>query len=454
MQITFDDAKKYNIVPFDKRKGVEILLCKDLDKSKNFDFLNELIKKFGENIQLIYDKKFNFDKMFEEYYSMIRLDEELKNEFDTAISKGAKEFFEHIVKKALYIDASDIHIFDNASNCMIKLRINGQLITYSQITKEQTNTLIRIIKLSCGLDISRTIAPTEGRFTFDRNDFRVSIVPTVDGEKIDIRILGNTKHIYRFDDISLDITQQEIIKKHINKNSGLILVTGPTGSGKSTTLFTMMHYLNDGSKNIISIEDPVEYKLDGVTQIQISHAKSIEVENILKFVLRQDPEIINIGEIRDEMTARLAIRASNTGHLVLSTMHTNSSISAIGRLLDLGIEPYEIISSLSLIISQRLVRQLCPDCKIEYTLEKNNEYLGLKAGQTYFKSSHCKNCFGTGYFSQKAIFEILELNQEVKNLIKNNELTYQKINIKTLKEHLLNMLEKGETSVEEISKYI
>lgn len=216
----------------------------------------------------------------------------------------------------------------------------------------------------------------------------------------------------------------------------------------------MMHHLNNGEKNIISIEDPVEYKLSGVTQIQISQNKSIEFENILKFVLRQDPDIINIGEIRDDITAKLAVRAANTGHLVLSTMHTGSSVSAISRLMDLSIEPYEIVSSLRLVISQRLIRVLCPDCKVQYTSNEDIANLGIKSGEKYYKKSYCTKCYGTGYSEQKAIFEMLEVTDEVKKLIGENMLNQESVSIKILRDYLLEMLKKGETSVEEVYRYI
>lgn len=451
MQLSYDNAKRYGAVPIFSDKNKTVLLCKNF---LNKDTKNALTKNSHEQVEFVCDKKYNFAKEFEEYYSMVRLDDELKKDLDVSLVLGAKIFFEHILSISLKLKSSDIHIYDDSSTCSIKLRINGQLRTYATIDKQNAGSLIRIIKLNCGLDISRTVAPIEGRFTYEDTDCRVSIIPTVYGEKINIRILGNTKDIYDFNDIGMDNFQIKTVKKYLSKNSGLILLTGPTGSGKSTTLFAMMHHLNNGEKNIISIEDPVEYKLSGVTQIQISQNKSIEFENILKFVLRQDPDIINIGEIRDDITAKLAVRAANTGHLVLSTMHTGSSVSAISRLMDLSIEPYEIVSSLRLVISQRLIRVLCPDCKVQYTSNEDIANLGIKSGEKYYKKSYCTKCYGTGYSEQKAIFEMLEVTDEVKKLIGENMLNQESVSIKTLRDYLLEMLKKGETSVEEVYRYI
>lgn len=453
--IDYSYAFSNKIVPLHQENGSITILSKynPSDKIKS-----ELQKLTDKNIKVIQSPVYNFDKYFEEYYSIVETNLDIKREFEDILKSDIDALFTYILKKAQDFLSSDIHIIGEEKSFIIKFRINSILRSFVKIDINRGESLIRIIKLKSNIDISRTLTPLEGRFDFVINsqsiDYRVSIMPTISGEKISIRILGNTRKIYTLRDIGLNCEEEKIIKEKINKNAGFILITGATGSGKSTTLFTMLHYLNDGTKNIISIEDPIEYKIDGVTQIAVSKEKNIEFHNVLRFVLRQDPQIINIGEIRDEETAKLAISSANTGHLVFSTMHTNNSVSSIQRLHDLGLEGFEVMSALSLIISQRLIRVLCPHCKQEYEVKKEIlNYYGLE-DRHYFKAVGCNECYGSGYITQKAVFEILVVDDNVRKLIKNGEINEDNINIRTLKQKLLDEFAKGETSIEEISKYI
>lgn len=456
MEIDYEYAYLNKIVPISSSNEELFILAQN---HINDDVLNDLLSKTGKKINIIDSKKYNFNKCFEEYYNISNTDFEIKKEFENIINSDAEKFFDYIISKAHTFIASDIHIINEEKHTLIKFRINSILRTFAIIQNVKAESLIRIIKLKSNIEISKTLSPLEGRFDYNFNnqdmDYRVSIMPTISGEKLTIRILGNTRNIYTFSDLGLNFEEIDIIERNIKKNSGFIIVTGPTGSGKSTTLFTIMHYLNDGTKNIISIEDPVEYKIDGVTQISVNKEKHIDFHNVLRFVLRQDPQIINVGEIRDDITARLAINCANTGHLVLSTMHTNSSISSIRRFQDLSLEPFEVAQSLRVIISQRLIRILCPHCKQVCKIdEKVLKYYNLSGDNEYYKPFGCKNCYGTGYIRQEAIFEILETDDKIKDLIINKNLSADKLNIVFLKDKLLDKIVKGETSIEEVSKYI
>ncbi|MGP1569280.1 MAG: GspE/PulE family protein, partial [Peptoanaerobacter stomatis] len=372
MTIDYSYAFSHKIVYLYENDYEVFFLSKEDYEDEVHDYLQKLTSK---KVNIIRDKKYNFEKYFEEYYSISNTDDIISSELKASIDSSIDKLFAYILKKAHNFNSSDIHILSWDNDFIIKFRINSILRTFTKLDYDTGQALIRIIKLKSNIDISKTITVLEGRFNFKLDsqniDYRLSIIPTINGEKLNIRILGNTMNIYDFSDMGFNEDEKKLIKEKITKNSGFILITGPTNSGKSTTLFTILHYLNTGTKNIISIEDPVEYKINGVTQISVNKEKHIEFHNILKFVLRQDPQIINIGEIRDDITAKLAVNASNTGHLVLSTMHTNDSISSIQRLYDLGVESFDIISSLSLIISQRLIRVLCPNCKKEYYFPEN-----------------------------------------------------------------------------------
>ena len=450
--IDYSNAYENKIVLLNETTTYADILSKyELD----YDTINNIKNLIKKDVNVIYDKKYNFEKYFEEYYSIVNVDSSINNEFLSILDKNIDILFDYIIKKAHSFSSSDIHIICEDNCFVIKFRINSILRTFSRIKEDKGQALLRIIKLKSNIELSKTLSPLEGRFDYENLTYRVSIIPTVFGEKITLRVLGNIKNIYTFADIGLSDEDQALLLRKIHKNSGFIIITGSTGSGKSTTLFTIMHRLNDGTKNIISIEDPVEYKINGITQIQVSQEKQIDFHNILKFVLRQDPQIINIGEIRDYDTAKMAIQSANTGHLVFSTMHTNDSISSINRLKDLGIVDFDIANSLNLIISQRLIRTLCPYCKKEYI--PNTEilnYYKLDKNKTYFKKCGCNNCYHTGYDNQIAVFEILEVDDNIKHLIQMNNLEEKNIKIITIKDKIKNLVQNGITTIEELSKYM
>lgn len=450
--IDYEFAKENDIVEITRQEGKRCILSKH---SLNDDAIKYLREKLGKDIEFTTDKRYNFNKIFEETYSITLTDEKINSQFKEVLSKDIESLFAYIMKKAHDFLSSDIHIIMEEQDCTIKFRINSLLRTFAKIDINRANSLIRVIKLKSDIEITKTLSPLEGRFDYDDLSYRVSIIPTVNAEKLSIRVLGNIKDIYTFSDLGLNEKQISILTEKITKSKGFIIVTGATGTGKSTTMFTILHYLNDGTMNIISIKDPMEYKIDGVTQIQVSQEKEIDFQNILKFVLRQDPQIINIGEIRDEDTAKIAVQSANTGHLVFSTMHTNDSISSISRLYDLGVEAFEIADALSLIISQKLIRILCSHCKKSTNLDENilNHYKLDKEG-TYYEKVGCPRCFHTGYSSQKAVFEFLDVDKNVKDMIAKNKLDIVNINLISIEDEIKKLVQTGLCDIEEMVKYI
>lgn len=376
----------------------------------------------------------------------------------------------NILLDAVERDATDIHIEVYEENMRIRYRIDGRLIEVKRLNKNSSSALVSRIKIMSNLDISEKRVPQDGRMKIKMKenyvDFRIAIVPTVNGEKVGIRILKSGLENLQLEKLCFSEKNLEILKKNLESLNGLILVTGPTGSGKSTTLYTVLNYLNHGDKNISTVEDPVEYNVYGINQVQARSDIGLSFSVVLKQLLRQDPDILMVGEIRDKETVEIGIKAALTGHLVLSTLHTKNALSSIARLENLGIEPYLISAALKMIVSQRLVRKLCENCKVlenstEEKIKKMN--LNLKKQEKYskknfFKSSEegCESCNFTGYKGRIAIHEILEINQEIRDGIekrlslKELEKILENENVETFVEDGLKKAEKGITSLNEI----
>lgn len=350
------------------------------------------------------------------------------------------EFIDELFTFCIKNEVSDIHIETLDQSVIIRVRIDGVLNQFFRFSINLYPILSSIIKFLASLDISQKRLPLDGRFSrkVDNNifDFRVSTLPTIYGESIVIRILDNQNIQKSIDDIGFDKDTLNIIKSAISLSSGMILITGPTGSGKTTTLYSILNFLNSKEKKIITIEDPVEYKLDGINQVNINSEINLDYKTVLKNILRQDPDILLIGEIRDTLSAKIAIRAALTGHLVIATLHTNNSIETITRLIDLKIEPYLISSTLKMIIAQRLVRKLCNDCK-QYD---NQTKLYIPKG--------CAKCNLMGYINRTVVAEILEIDKDIASKISQN----QKIkidNFRSLSTVAQELLDQGIISKEE-----
>jgi len=335
-----------------------------------------------------------------------------------------------ILFRALQLRASDIHVHPYESKIQIRYRIDGILYDTLSLNRNVLPLIVSRIKVMAGMDIAERRLPQDGRCSVRLGqrevDLRISTVPTSYGERSVLRLLDKSTGLFGLDELGLCKDDMEKFDSLLTRSHGVIFVTGPTGSGKSTTLYACLNRINSAEKNVITIEDPIEYQLEGISQIQVASKKGMTFATSLRHVLRQDPDVIMVGEVRDIETARMAIQSSLTGHLVFSTLHTNDSAGAVSRLLDLGVEPYLVSSSLIAIIAQRLVRKVCPDCRQikEPSLHELRE-LGLDedAGShgTFFAGAGCDKCFQTGYRGRTGIYEMMMITEHVQNLIYKRE---------------------------------
>jgi type IV pilus assembly protein PilB len=372
-----------------------------------------------------------------------------------------------IVLKAIQDGASDIHIEPERNKFRVRYRIDGVLYQTMTPRADLFPAVVSRLKIMANLDIAERRQPQDGRIQIKVEgrmiDLRFSSLPGFLGEKIVLRILDKRNAILDINKLGFDPDQLNKFKRILKNTFGLILVTGPTGSGKTTTLYSALNMLNTLEKNIVTIEDPVEYHMEVVNQIQTHEAVDLSFARILKHTLRQDPDIIMVGEIRDRETAEIAIQASLTGHLVLSTLHTNDSPGAITRLLNMGIEPCLISSSLTAVLAQRLIRRICPECKTSYYPHKNVlKTLGMEddKGFQLFKGEGCSACYDSGYKGRAGIYELLEINQEYQSLILEgagvNQLRKLMIQNgeRTLKDEGLKKVREGISTIEEVNRAV
>lgn len=329
-----------------------------------------------------------------------------------------------IIERAVTERASDIHLESYDDELRVRMRIDGLMRNILTVPKDLEASVISRMKVMGNMDISERKVPQDGRANVNMKgaeiDLRMSTLPTIHGEKMVIRILDKTAQLLDKAAIGLNGKDLERYQNLMSNHSGVILIVGPTGSGKSSTMYTMLRELNTEQVNIITLEDPIEYHIDGINQVQINEKTGMTFAGGLRSILRQDPDIIAVGEIRDGETAEIAMRAAMTGHLVLSTVHTNSAPATLDRLSDIGVENYLVSAALRGIISQRLMRKICPHCKKEYTPNADElESLGLKdtQGQVFYHGAGCHRCFHTGYRGRTGVFEIMILDRELKNLI-------------------------------------
>ncbi len=381
----------------------------------------------------------------------------LTSEESAPIIKFVNSLFYQAVKRG----ASDIHIETHEKRGVVRLRIDGVLIKHVDLDKNIINLVISRIKVISNLDISERRIPQDGRtqvkIAGKGLDIRVSVLPTYYGERVVMRILMESSDIPTLEKLGFSKTLTHDFEKLLEHAHGMILVTGPTGSGKSTTLHTFLQTVATPDKNIITIEDPVEYKADNINQIQVNTKTGLTFASGLRSILRQDPDIVMVGEIRDKETAEIAIQAALTGHLMLSTLHTNNTAAAITRLVDMGIDDFLISSSLLGVLAQRLVRKLCPHCKEPDTLppEIASEF-DIAPGSRIYREKGCAQCNYTGFIGRRAVGELLIMDDEVKRMLKEGMSDFeiraamQKRGMKLLHEQLLDLLLEGETSLKEV----
>lgn len=333
-----------------------------------------------------------------------------------------------LFRNSIEMRASDIHIEPFEEVIRIRYRIDGDLRLVNTLGIESLAPLVTRIKILAGLNIAEKRIPQDGRIMMQIGeydvDLRVSILPVVNGEKIVIRILNRSSYEFGRERLGMSAHNIEKLERILGNPHGIVLVTGPTGSGKSTTLYTLLGELNTEEVNIVTIEDPVEYTLTGINQVNVNPKAGLTFASGLRSILRQDPDVVMIGEIRDEETAQIATRAAITGHLVLSTLHTNDAPTTITRLIDMGLEPYLVASSITGVIAQRLVKKICPHCKTAYdasTLEKKFLGVDLSTSLTLYKGDGCGYCQHTGYMGRTGVYEIMEITKEHREAISKNQ---------------------------------
>ncbi|HJQ08224.1 MAG TPA: GspE/PulE family protein [Candidatus Saccharimonadales bacterium] len=342
----------------------------------------------------------------------------------------APEVVDEIIKDALNFQASDIHFEPRGKQVSVRFRVDGALREAGNVPKEYYDNILNRIKVESGMRIDEHLAAQDGamqRVVDGRNvDLRVSLVPTVEGEKVTMRVLGSYVAGFSFADVGLSDQHREMVERSIMKPFGMILTVGPTGSGKTTTLYSLLKMLNKSDVNITTIEDPVEYKMSGTNQIQVREAGNLTFAKGLRAIVRQDPDVILVGEIRDQETAEISVNAALTGHLLLSTFHANDAATAMPRLVDMGIEPFLLASTLDIIIAQRLVRKICSRCRYGLSIGEATAHLPVQnlnwwhyfnEGDTVYAGKGCDTCSGSGYHGRSALFEIVEVTPQMQELM-------------------------------------
>jgi len=353
-------------------------------------------------------------------------DDDIQNLIGLTEKAPVVKFTNHIIANAIKYKASDIHIEPRFADTMVRFRIDGIMREILQASKRSHFSVVARIKIISNMDISVRRRPQDGRtrIKYGRKeyDLRISTIPTSYGEKVTIRILDPDGADLRIGDLGIPESEMESFMNIIHRPQGMILATGPTGSGKSTTLYACLNELNTSEVNIITVEDPIEYDIAGVNQVHINPKAGITFASGLRSILRQDPDIVMVGEIRDKETATIAFQASQTGHLVLSTLHTNDAPSAVTRLVDMGLEPYIISAGLSCVVGQRLVRKLCPKCKVpdpksSELVKRYNAILPNAVKPIFWESKGCPDCYEIGYKGRMGLFEILKISRAIQETL-------------------------------------
>ncbi len=474
--ISHETAKKYTLIPI-IREGKTLTVA--TSDPMNFDALDEVKFQTKLDVKPVLATQTDIKNVIVRFYEQTQTDEAVENlnkeytlEDVELLSEEINENVDNapvvklvnlIIDQAIHSRASDIHIEPMENIVRIRFRIDGELFEQLNITKSAHSAMVTRLKILGDMDIAEKRIPQDGRVQTTYNnttvDLRLSVLPTVTGEKFVIRILGGKGVALQRKELGFTDKNSQLFDEILKNPNGIILVSGPTGSGKSTTLYTILSEINRPNLNVITVEDPVEYRLPGINQVQINPKAGLSFAVGLRSILRQDPDVIMVGEIRDGETAEIAVRASITGHLVLSTIHTNDSASTVSRLLDMGIEPFLVSAALVGVVAQRLVRRICPKCKTTYTPDSMEmKMLGLSEPTEIYKGKGCVNCNNTGYKGRIAIHEILVMNKELRELIDHNATTEEirqmayHFGTKTIKESCIELVMKGITTVSELIK--
>lgn len=467
-------ARRHNVIPIKKENNVLTVAMEDpmnifaIDDIKLATGLriepvgavpSEILRAIG----IFYEKE-SAEKALVEFSESY--ESEFLGDIDEALTANVEnapvvKLLNSLIRQAIQLRASDIHIEPQENSLRIRFRQDGELREIMGIEKISHSAIITRIKIMGNMNIAEKRVPQDGRVEMivdgKEIDMRISIMPTVYGEKVVMRILDRSTVLLSKHQLGFSEENLKVFDSIIQNPYGIILVCGPTGSGKTTTLYAVLKELNKINRNIITVEDPVEYRLDGVNQSQVNVKAGMTFATGLRSILRQDPDIIMIGEIRDVETAQIAVRAAITGHLVLSTIHTNDSVSTISRLMDMEIEPYMVSSSVVGIIAQRLVKKVCKDCRVPYEpSEKERALLDLPQGALLYKGKGCEACGNTGYKGRTAIHEILPMRSQIKDMIDSGEAIGDikhkalELGMATLRESCRQLVLDGVTSVEEL----
>ncbi|NTW75604.1 MAG: type II/IV secretion system protein [Candidatus Moranbacteria bacterium] len=487
-----DAASKYRMVVYVKEGDILRVAMTDPEDFEALNILRFLAEKEQKSIEISLASDASVTEMLKQYTGTDRALKEairsLKSDgnLETGVSltnesesekESSKEdrevlqdapiarLVESIVKHAIEARASDIHIEPAEENYRVRFRVDGLLHSSLVFPSQIGRAVIARIKILSNLKIDEKRKPQDGRFRAEHEggavDLRISTLPVVNGEKVVMRILDKKDNIVDFKQMGLWGRTGEVLRKKISDPYGIILMTGPTGSGKSTTLYSFLQILNQDERNIITLEDPVEYSIQGINQSQVKPEIGYTFANGLRSILRQDPNVIMVGEIRDAETAELAIHSALTGHLVLSTLHTNNAIGSIPRFVDMGIEPFLIASAVQVVAAQRLVRRVCPDCseEVEITptlrkrLQQSVESIDLEEMERYghdpskgihlFQGKGCDSCGKTGYKGRIAIYEAFELTEEVKRIVIDDRANEGKLQEEAKRQKMLTMRQDG-----------
>lgn len=454
LNIPQDVAKANRVVLFAEDNDSITLATDNPQRAKNVQL--QIQSRFpNRKISLAYSMPEDIDACFIHYRKPL---ETRFSEIVTREGRVAPEIIDEIVSDALAFKASDIHFEPQEKEVVVRFRVDGVLHEAGRLPKEVYENILNRIKVQAHLRIDEHFSAQDGAIRFAKEmgvmDMRVSVIPVLDGEKITIRLLAEYVKGFTFADLGVSAKDQSVFLAAAKKPFGMILVTGPTGSGKTTTLYALLKMLNDPSVNITTIEDPVEYKILGVNSIQVNQATNLTFAKGLRSIVRQDPDIILVGEIRDLETAEIAVNAALTGHLLFSTFHANDAATAIPRLLDMGIEPFLMASTLELVIAQRLVRKICDQCRVSYTASDKRFFPNKET--TLYKGKGCKNCGNTGYKGRTAIFEFIEITDQLEELILKHPASHEiwelarKSGARCLFEDGLDKVKNGITTLEEL----
>ncbi len=483
--VSYEMASRHNVIPIKKEDNqLQVAMSSPL----NLSIRDQIEMKTGYKIipvaatsnairQAVH-YHFNVTNVTKQAIVSMRLKEEpaKSTQYDEAEQESVRvtgspiaKLVSSIINGAIDSRASDVHIEPQDSDVRVRYRIDGTLRLAINVPLSAQQEVVSHIKIMADMDISERRVPQDGHMTTRRDgkeyDLRVSSLPAIGGEKIVIRLLDKDVDKWSIDEIVTSPDDNQKFRSIVKNPYGMLLLTGPTGCGKTTTLYTMLQLLNTPERNIVTVEDPVEYRLDGITQVQVKPVAGRTFASALRSIVRQDPDIILIGEIRDVETAEIAVSAALTGHLVLSTLHTNDAAGAISRLINLGIQPFLVASALLGTAAQRLVRVSCPKCRHEY--EPTEHELKCLFGKSYqdkkirhYRGTGCKSCYHTGYHERKSIYEILCISPEIRRMIISRsgdvEIKQKAIEegMKTLRESAVNEILNGVTTVEEVMRVV